>query len=648
MNARRFPTICLALALVALAPAGRAETIPFDLEVGFRWLDVDGNEDVYKTQINEDDGFLLRSFTLLTNDFNTNSDWLDHVRIDVSELGAGPAGFLRLQAGRADRYELKLTWRQAEMYSALPALANPFLDQGIIPGQHTIDRDRTTLDLDLELRPWERIVPFIGYTRFQNEGPGATTYTLGGDDFRLHSDLDEEETELRAGVAFRFDRFFGQVTQGWRNLESDEVLSLAPGAGEGNSPGTVLGRPVGADVLTRSSSTEVDTPFTSAHITGVITDRIRLIGEYISFEAETDGSESEVAEGSFVSFGLRRFFEGLQEDVVSDAENNTSRVGLRAEIALADRLDFIAGYQQRDRELKGSALIASLYLDTLTFGNADPRDLEELLSTDSSLDTEQDTLNFGFRARSLGPFAVWGYVSRTDQDVTLTPDLSEIVVPGSQGGDFERSIDSLDIGASFSRAGFTASASWRGDDADRAVLRTDFRDRDLIRLRAGWVSPARRFRVGLSGQHTDQSNDREGIDYDAEIQQLTATFEVAPIESIHLWTSWSGFDADTHALIRRPETFEIVPSLHEEDGDSWEAGARWFRNPFGVEASWGRFDNDGTNPFEMDRWRTRVQYEINEQYGVAGEWARDTYDELSLPLANYEADRFGLFLRWHP
>ena len=50
-----------AVALVFDAGALFGQAIPLDLEVGYRFVDVSGNEQEYRTQINDRQGFLLRS-----------------------------------------------------------------------------------------------------------------------------------------------------------------------------------------------------------------------------------------------------------------------------------------------------------------------------------------------------------------------------------------------------------------------------------------------------------------------------------------------------------------------------------------------------------------------------------------------------------
>ena len=667
-------TIRLALALLLVAAAGSAQDLaidtrtnpqaintaaspaPFELELGFRSLSVDGNEDMYRSQINEREGFLIRAFTLQTTDFGTGTTLFDHFRVDASELGAGPAGMFRLELGKSSAYTLRMNYRQAELYSALPRLANPFLGAGVIPGQHTLDLDRRTFDVDLELLRWRAITPFVGFTSYKSSGPGTSTYTIGGDDFHLNSDLEESETELRAGFGFTLGPVYGQLTQGWRTLETEESMTLVNGAG--NNPGPVLGRPVTASGFQRNAETDVDSPFTNVFVTGDLGNRVRLVADYVTLDADTDATEEDAMSGSFVSFGLRRYFQGLEETTTSRADSRTSRGGLRAEVVLVEGVDLIAGYQMRERDLTGNALIESLFLATENFSNADHRDVTEVLETANALSREDTILTAGVRARALGPFSVWGYFTQTQQDLTMTPDVEEIVVPGSQGGTFERGIDSLDLGAAFTRAGLTLQASFRTDEADDAILRTDYRDRDRTRLRASWGTQNGRFRIGALAEETDLSNESEGIGYDGTISRMSADLEVGVIEPLRLWASYSDYQSDTEILFRRPETFAIQTSLHEEDGQAIEAGARLGFARFALDASFSQFQNEGTTPFDIDRLRLGAGFDITPRYGLAAEWVTDEYAEqgdwsCGIPvtcaqgvgLGDYQADRFGVYVR---
>lgn len=179
----RFKALLLPLALFATTAS--AQVFPVEIEAGYRWTEVDGNEALYRSQINEQDGFVIRSLS-----FFSTSTAFDHLRIDATDLGVGPASSVRVDAGKSGKYRVRLGYRSFDSFSALPAFANPLLGQGIIPGQHTYDRSRSMFDADVEFLPGGKITPFIGYSMARNSGPGTSTYTVGGDEFLLGSDLD--------------------------------------------------------------------------------------------------------------------------------------------------------------------------------------------------------------------------------------------------------------------------------------------------------------------------------------------------------------------------------------------------------------------------------------------------------------------------
>src|SRR6202011_1755072 len=130
--------------------------------------------------------------------------YADYFRVDANDLGVGPAGALRIDFGRSSLYRFTLAYRQTNAFSALPAFANPLLGQGITPGQHTYDRERRTIDADLELRKWSAITPFVGFSWNRYSGPGTTTYTIGQNEFALLSNLSNRDQEIRGGFGFSY------------------------------------------------------------------------------------------------------------------------------------------------------------------------------------------------------------------------------------------------------------------------------------------------------------------------------------------------------------------------------------------------------------------------------------------------------------
>ncbi|HUP47630.1 MAG TPA: hypothetical protein VNA04_02455 [Thermoanaerobaculia bacterium] len=631
----------LTLPLLLVAATAAAQTT--EIEIGYRWLDLGGSEAMYRSQINERGGFILRAFTMTSA---ADSPLADRFRIDATDLGATPAGLLRLEAAKDGAYLLRLAYRAADAYSAVPGFANPLLSQGIVPGQHTLDRDKTSFDADLELIPGHRFSPFVGYSFHRTDGPGRTTYFVGQDEFRLTSDLRDTDQEIRAGATFNLGRVYGQVTQGWRDFRGREDFALDAGEASGNNTVPILGRNVTISSFSRDSRTGVSAPFTNAFVAGDVNRRVRLVGSFVYFSAETDGMENEALTGSFVSFPLGRFFNGLTETIGSRATNETWRGEGRAEIVLRDGIDFIAGYRREHRQLTGAAVIDSLFIDTVTFAGSGPGDLAELHDAKNAIERDDDTLSATISARALGPFAVRAGYSQTSQDITLIPDPSQIVLTGNASGTFQRTVRTFDTTGTYSKSGLTLGASWRHDQAGQPVFRTDFTDRDRFRLRATFGRGI--YRVGATAEQIDQTNDQPGVGLDSTIRQYSGDVSVNPIEALQLRASASRFKVDSIIGFRRPETFAIESSIYAESGTSFEGGVSFLRPPFTFDVNGGRFENEGTTPFTVDRLRARVVYDFLAKTGIAAEWSRDEFVEGRATFGDFDATRFGLFLRFRP
>ena len=647
MRTRRFLPTALLLILAAVPAA--AQTVPLELEFVYRFLDVTGNRDEYRSKINEHEGFLLRSVTFATSDFGGKTSLVDHLRLDGSELGAGPAGALRFEAGRAGIYNLRFFYRRAEQFSALPDFANP-LFPAVIPGQHTVNRVRNIYDAEVEILPGAVVTPILGYTRNTYSGPGRTTYFIGQDEFRLSSDLQDTDQEYRVGAAFDAGFVTGRVVQGWRFFRENESLTLAPGEKNGNNPGTVLGVPVSVNDLNRGVATKTDTPSTSAVVTGRFGSRIKIIGSYQRASAEANTNETESLSGSLVSFQISRFFAGLTETASTRAKATFWTGAGRAEIALADGIDLSTGWSRRHRYMDGFALVSSLYLNTVTFAGQDPKNLLVLLQAQNAMDRFDHVFDAALSARGLGPVALKVGWSRTDQDVTVTPDLSEIVVSGNQGGSFGRRIDTFRAGASYSAQGVTLAGDYQGDRANDPIVRTDFLDRDRYRLRLSWTS-GDLLRVTANGQQTDSSNDRPGIGYDGRLREYGGELEITPIKALRLRFSSSKYEAHSTIPYRVPEDFSTAVSDHRESGLSLEGGIGLALAGVKLEGSYSRFTNKGSYAFTIDRARVAGDIPVTTSFAFVAEWLRDKYNDVAQNTGNlgkYDANRYGLYVRWNP
>jgi len=640
----RLLLVALLLATVAAAPAALAQSTQFELGLGYQWLDLSGNEDVYRTQVKEKDGFLLDALRLTMTD--PEGGLYDRVTLDAAGIGASPDTRFRVQASRAGTYTLRVNYNRAEAFSALPGYANPLLASGLVAGQHTFDRRREAFDLDLELLPGALISPLVGVSRYRYWGPGSTTFHFGQDEFALANDLDEKTDEYRLGVAFTFGDWRATVLQGWRRTDSSYDYALAQSPSGGNNTRPVLGRDVSASLLAGHSRTIASAPFTNAFVTGRVGDRLRVVGSYVRSDgAESETDETFTARGQFASFALARFFQGAADTAAGYAETDGWRGNARLEIALTDWLDLVGGFTSSHRSLTGTALVATNYLDTVTFSNGDPRSVGALLAAGTAYEREEDYAEGKLVARPAPWVALWVGGGSLDQDVDIVPAAAEIVVPGGQGGAFGRSIERVSGGADFTVGPVTFGGDWLKDDANRALVRIDYLDRERWRARAG-VRLGGLVSARVTGEWIELANPTPGIAYDAEVEHYAVAVEFTPIDALAVHGAYDTYTSDSTVIVRAPQDFTTGPSIYAEDGESVEGGLSLTLGRLRLDAGASRYTNEGDMPFDLDRAWGRIDVGINDAIGVYAQYESREYDETLLPIADYSADRYGLFIRW--
>jgi hypothetical protein len=648
MRALRRPPVLLVLALGTAASLA-AQEVP-EFELGYRFVDVSGNEQMYRSQINDRPGVLLH---MLSWSSKAPFDGIfDFARIDASDLGAGPAGSFRLTAGQVNTYRLTFSWRRTNFYSALPAFANPFLDDGIVPGQHTDNRVRNIYDATIEIFPGGKWRPIIGYTRNVYVGPGQTTYHLSENEFALDQDVHSVDEEYRIGLGFDVGPVRGEVIQGWRRYRWNETDTLRPGGNGGNISFPILGRDVTADGIDRTTENKINTPVTSVWIAGQPLSRVKLVGSYVRADASGETRSAETDSGSFVSFQIARFFAGLNDGITSKADTDYWRGSVRADVNLAPNVDFSGGWTEKSRTLEGQALISSLYLDTLSFGQVPLGDLLRAVEQNTSLERDDRTFDASVTARPAGPLAVNAGWSQTHQDVTFNGAGADELV-SEPGQELTRTVNTYGAGATWSCLGFTAAADYRRDDANRPILRTDFGDRDRFKFRVGY-SWKDLVRLGGSWRESRADGNEPDFGYETRVREVAGDLEVGPIKKILTIRFSAGeFRVDREILIRVPQDFSIEPTVQREIGHTWEGGLHLAWQKLAVDGAFSWMGNDGSIPFTANRIRVRAEYDVGNHIGVAGEWLRDQYVEQPAfdqagHLSDYNANRYGVFVHWKP
>ncbi|MFI5182062.1 MAG: hypothetical protein ACHQPI_11765 [Thermoanaerobaculia bacterium] len=635
----------LAAAVVLLAVPALAQNYPLDFELGYRFVNVSGDNEMYRSQINEREGFLLRSLTLSASDFNGKVGFVDKFRLDVSDIGAGPAGSVRLEMGKSEIYRFKFTYNRYQMFSALPAFANPLLSSGVTLGQQTYERLRNVYDAELEILPGKIFTPIVGFTYNRYTGPSTSTVHIGQDEFRLNQSFLSYDEEPRVGFAFATGPVAINFMQGWRKYHEEEQSMLTPGAGNGNSNITILGQQQTLVSYSRSAVTDVNIPITTASGVYQLGCFGKVLGTYVRGTGGTDTQGPTNLDGTLVNFDIARFFGGLNETLSSSVQNLFWRGAVRAELTPMDGIEVTGGWVKNFRELTGFELLSQIFYNTQTYGGSSTPNIQQILNINNGLSRFNETFDLGVVARKVGPFGLrFGY-SHTKQGTSVDEDVAEIVVPGGQSGEYNRKINTYDAGLTFAVGFLTLGADYRGENADQAIMRSDFTLRNTWRGRAV-IQVGKFLRIAGTGQWTDEKNNSVGINSTGTFRQVGGDVDITPADWLSFRFSGSNFAAQTHMPVLNPINQLSFDSINIDDGRSYEGGLTLRLKPVQFEVSGGEYKNYGSFGFKIDRVRGRLEVPVVKRLSLVGELGYDKYTETVYTYGDYGATRVGLYAHW--
>ena len=201
-------------------------------ELGYRWLDVNGSEKKYRSDLNYKQGFRAFDSNILFESDSGRGKYFDSMLISVTGWGSDPSGFARVNVEKTGIYKFNSAVRRVKYFNNLSNLAN---------GQHTSDTSRTFGDFDFTFLPQnENFRVNLGVSFNDASGPGTHNARANRDDFVVNSETKQKANDFRAGVEGKLLGFNLGLTQGFRFFKDRSSYFLtAPTAGNNTADTTV-------------------------------------------------------------------------------------------------------------------------------------------------------------------------------------------------------------------------------------------------------------------------------------------------------------------------------------------------------------------------------------------------------------------------
>ena len=285
------------------------------IDVGARWLSgVAGDFRSYRSVVNLGEGPKL--FGVEANYGNPEAKFLNRFSLSARNWGGDPFTTLHLTAERTKWWRLAADYRSMLYYNFLPSFANP---RQIQPGltipssgpdlflnQRGFDQRRRSTDVDLDLLPGGRIVPFLGFSRNAGDGAGVTPFVAAGNEYPVTTNLRDEANTYRGGVRLEFERFHATIEQGGITYKDDQTV-FTRDRNLGNRTTTAFGQTLFLTDLNQAYGVRGDSIYSKALVTASPVAWLHAFGQFLYSRPRTDVNYSHDARGLFV-IGFSRFF----------------------------------------------------------------------------------------------------------------------------------------------------------------------------------------------------------------------------------------------------------------------------------------------------------------------------------------------------
>jgi len=601
-------------------------------EVGYRWVDTKGSEEMYRSMVNLGEGpKLLHSDLTLRANYGAGVVF-DHLDISMDNWGGDPYNTVRFSFGRTGAYEVSGSYLNQNYFNWIPTFANPLFGQGKTVDQHRLDVGYRTTDVELKLFPTSWIRPFVGYARTTGFGPGLTTESFTGDEFVLGQNWRYAANDYRGGLEFALPKLTVSVEQGFRFLQNDTAVYWN-GDTAGNSSNPFLGQQITLTGDDRGYHDRTNIPIFRGLVKATPWSWMKFTGRYIYAAADTDGTMNELAAGNLATLE-NRFFYQAQADAfnthASAPQNNGSFV---LELTPLSRLSVTDQFRVRTYHVSGSGLLATTYYEARPLSGEPvtyPQvDVSKVVNSYLSYSGVQNQLEAEVGiSRNLFARGGWRY---TDTKATV-------------GGEERRSASVIQqtaiAGVAYRQGRWLELALDYEDNNPSAhsVMRTDLFDYSQVKFDwkvGAWKGLSANGNVAVVTNRNAQTD----IDLSGHNRNYAVAVNYDPGERLHVGVDYMKSSIYSDMAIILPQTLQTGRSVYDEslNGVGGSVGVGLYR-AMRFDVGYRGIYSTGNYPLNYHQPYAQLTVPLHNHLAVKGYWQYYDYNQKGLSLQSYHSN----------
>lgn len=502
----------------------RDYTLSASVEFGARGLDVNGDDNKYRSDLNYRAGFRLFDSTFLLETKRPERLGFDSLLVTASGWGSDPTGSFRLNAGRNGGYNFDANVRRVRYFNHINKNA---INESTFDGQHNFNTLHHFGDLDLTVFPESPDFRLkLGYSFNNTEGPGSSTLRFRSDQFVVDSTIKTRSDDFRGGVEGKllgFDLGFNYGHRNFRDRTSLFVNSLNLGNQTAANTSSI-------NKLIRAYPTKGTTDFAQFFIHRTFADRLDLTGRFIYAESNSEFNQNDIIQG--LNSGTPNNIVTLDQIAVT---GNAKRPQTRADLGLTYligkrfRISNTFGFDQFNIGA-GNTFFELLRQTTSTGGSVADSITRSLANRLTAYRRFSDTIEGDYQVNNRLAFNIgYRYTHRRVVVNGFDTNLITGVSTSSGNEELENTTHSVIAGVKVKPTkNWSIFADAERGESDNVFTR--LANNDFVNFRVRSIAHVKRFSFNMSG--IVKNNDSPGRTIQASTGSGSTTIVVPPFESV--------------------------------------------------------------------------------------------------------------------
>lgn len=344
----------------------KEQQVTGNIEAGYRWTTgVGGDFQAYRSVVNLGEGPKLLDVDLSLTE--PSKRFFDRLNIRGSGWGGDPYNTARIDASRHGAYNFSADYRNIAYFNFLPSYANPGTATGLLFNQRSFDTRRRLADLELELFPGKRWIPYLTFTHNSGSGTGITDFVNENvNEYPVSTLLSDQSRIYRGGIRLELNRFHSTIEQGGTTFKDDQQV-FTRDRNPGNRTTPLLGQQLFLSNLQQFYGTRGDSIYTKALFTASPASWIDLSGQFVYSRPQTDTNYVQNSAGQFASLASLLFFTAQQSLLSSEARQPHTSGNAGFELRPFRRVRIVESWMTDRLHNAATALLAETIL--LSGGN---------------------------------------------------------------------------------------------------------------------------------------------------------------------------------------------------------------------------------------------------------------------------------------